>query len=231
MSILGIENRTENWKTVEHFYGLSNVARAKLVHKLTGKTPSREIKLELFWKGFRDYAHQQVGGTPNPDDVTTIYESEFPELRARVESFRHPKSGRRFNDLKSHNYDSSTINRPALFSNLENTEIDVVLESEDSIFIGEAKHESKLKGQGKLILVHQLVREYVMATVLAHLVSKRDKLPVKTIVPFVVVDEENYKSVMETAQIGFMTSPDKAGRKWMSEKNVLTWAKIKELWP
>ena len=34
MSILGIENRTENWKTVEHFHGLSDEAKVKLVQKL-----------------------------------------------------------------------------------------------------------------------------------------------------------------------------------------------------
>ena len=31
MGILGIKNRTENWKTVQHFYGLSDNAKTRLV--------------------------------------------------------------------------------------------------------------------------------------------------------------------------------------------------------
>ena len=33
MGILGIRNRTENWKTVENFYPLSGDAKIKLVQK------------------------------------------------------------------------------------------------------------------------------------------------------------------------------------------------------
>lgn len=34
MGILGIENRTENWKTVQHFHGLPDETKVCLVKKL-----------------------------------------------------------------------------------------------------------------------------------------------------------------------------------------------------
>ncbi len=34
MGILGIKNRTENWKTVQHFYGLSDNAKTRFVQRL-----------------------------------------------------------------------------------------------------------------------------------------------------------------------------------------------------
>ena len=34
MGILGIKNRTENWKTVQRFYGLSEYAKTRLVQRL-----------------------------------------------------------------------------------------------------------------------------------------------------------------------------------------------------
>ena len=34
MGILGIKNRTENWKTVQRFYGLSEYVKTRLVQRL-----------------------------------------------------------------------------------------------------------------------------------------------------------------------------------------------------
>ena len=34
MGILGIPNRTENWKTVQRFYGLSDNAKTRFVRRL-----------------------------------------------------------------------------------------------------------------------------------------------------------------------------------------------------
>ena len=61
MKILGkaIENRTENWTTARHFASLlqNSYARAELAWKLgePRDTSGSEVKLELFWKGMRDY--------------------------------------------------------------------------------------------------------------------------------------------------------------------------------
>ena len=61
MSILGITNRTENWKTARQFapYFTSDSARAALAQKLCGSEDhsGKDIQIELFWKGMRDYVH------------------------------------------------------------------------------------------------------------------------------------------------------------------------------
>ena len=47
-------------------------------------------------------------------------------------------------------------------NSLLGTEVDVVLETPKHLFIGEVKHESTFEADGKLVLVHQLMRQYVM---------------------------------------------------------------------
>ena len=56
MAILGIENRTENWKTAQVFAPLfegadvrKRLARKRLAGKLLGKPVKRDVSLELFW--------------------------------------------------------------------------------------------------------------------------------------------------------------------------------------
>ena len=62
MSILTtIENRTENWKTAREFAPLFRDCnlRLELAKKLgepNGTQPD-QVRLELFWKGMRDYLH------------------------------------------------------------------------------------------------------------------------------------------------------------------------------
>ena len=61
MGILGIENRTENWKTAFNFAPFIEDANLRL--KLAGRlgepsgTPPSDISMELFWKGMRDFHH------------------------------------------------------------------------------------------------------------------------------------------------------------------------------
>ena len=65
MGILGIKNRTEDWKTARHFCGLDDDAKTMLVTALgepNGIT-APDIQIELFWKGIRDYLHKS--GTRN----------------------------------------------------------------------------------------------------------------------------------------------------------------------
>ena len=59
--------------------------------------------------------------------------------------------------------------RTRLVNNLKNTEVDIVLETHDRIFIGEAKCESDLGADSELVLVHQLIRQYVATRILIHL--------------------------------------------------------------
>lgn len=222
MGILGITNRTENWKTVQHFHGLSDDGKVHLVEKL-GKpvgTPDEEIKIELFWKGVRDYA--AIADKPTPEKMAEIYNRHFSDLRQQICDFRKTQpNNRKFRPLQDHNYVADSKTRDNLYQNLQNTEIDVVLETPQYLFIGEAKHESDFGNDGKHVLVHQIIRQYVTAKLLVEHLDQA-----KQVIPFIVADREKLASVNNTAQVKFMVK-----KCWLKPHNILSWdciAAIKE---
>ena len=106
-------------------------------------------------------------------------------------------------------------NRPCyegikLGTNLVGTEIDVVLESPEHLFVGEAKEEMNLDGNGDLVLVHQLIRQYVMAKILVRLSGAKKK-----VIPFLVREELDGR---EQVQVDFMVA-----KGWLKRENVLGW--------
>ena len=233
MGILGITNRTEDWKTVEHFYGLDGDAKTKLVEQLEGSKgiPARDIRIELFWYGLRDYL-DQVDERNKPDHavIAKSYTELFGDLRKRVEDYRTRSRPRKFHRLQDHNYDASEENWETLFNNLSGTEIDVVLETPHHLFIGEAKHESKFKGRGKLVLVHQLIRQYVLGTILVNLVAAVQNSTPKKVIPFVVGD--NIANSRKFHQVDFMIEQHNCNRfpgDWLKDQNVLSWNCIKRI--
>ena len=215
MGILEVKNRTENWKTAENFCGLSDKARVSLVQKLS-KTEVQpcEIRLELFWYGMRDYIHK-YGGTEEAlaEDFARHYMCLFANLRECIE-----KPSYRFK-LQSHSYNVSAHENKKLFSNLRHTEIDIVLETPDHLLIGEAKDESRFGADGKHVLVHQLIRQYVMAKILAKIKGAEKK-----VVPFIVGHKCRLQSIKNTSQVRFMIDQD-----WLKECNILSWDDIKQL--
>ena len=204
--ILGIVNRTENWKTAQ-LVGLSDAGKVALARNLgePNITPADDVRIELFWYGVRD-------GKPDLADAVAIYHRRFADLRQRISDFNAPP----FRALKDHNYVVSRETQKDMYNNLRNTEIDIVLETPKHLFIGEAKQESGFGRSGKLILVHQLVRQFVTATILLDLIGKS-----KRVVPFVVADYEKLDSVNSTAQVAFMVEQG-----WLKQKNVLSWRDI-----
>ena len=211
--ILGIVNRTENWKTAQLLRGLSDGGKVALARRLgePDATPAEHVKIELFWRGVRDWVH--CHGAPDLEEVAAIYNRKFANLRQRISDFNAPP----FHALKNHNYVVSHETQKDMYNNLRNTEIDIVLETPKHLFIGEAKHESRFGGAGKLILVHQLVRQYVTATILLALVGED-----KCVVPFVVANADELGSVNNTAQVNFMVDD----RRWLKRENVLPWGDI-----
>ena len=184
MGILGIENRDENWKTAQYFGHLSDQQLLNFVEKLGGFRPS-EVHLELFWSGTRDYLAGSDGkawksANDHKCEIAKLYTRLFPNLRGRIADYDG------FAPLKPHNYDAAW-NQGKLFNNIGNTEIDIVLQTPKHLFIGEAKYKSNLRGNSNLVLVHQLIRQYVMATILVEIVSSRGGCHKKAVVPFVVV--------------------------------------------
>ena len=219
MSILRtIENRTENWKTVEHFHGISEVAKQRLAKRLCDSEDAhgKDIQVELFWYGMRDYLYSETG--PNEQhfpDLARRYENLFHDLRKKVEGFVDQGLFRL--KLEDHHYNpSGKKEKDELGSNLVGTEVDVVLETPNHLFIGEAKSESDLKGKSEYVLVHQLIRQYVMTKILVERLGSKKK-----VVPFVVRNEPKGR---EQAQVQFMV---KQG--WLPERNILTWDCVKDL--
>ena len=207
---LGIENRTENWKTAQSLSPLFGDRAVFLAHELDEPqtTPASDVKLELFWKGARDYCFGK-NKEECADQLVSSCRRLFPKLRDKIESFDG------FNDLQPHNYDiSSEDQRQRLLNNLLNTEIDVVVKSPERLYIGEAKYKSGFHADGNLVLVHQLVRQYVMARVLVDVAGSTLK-----VVPFVITEERR-----EPDQIRFMMH-----RAWMEPDHLLTWNQINAL--
>ncbi len=232
MGILGINNRTENWKTAAIFAPLLGDRRMRLAHLLgeDWQTEPHEVRLELFWKGMRDYIYRMPRESRlKPSECVRAYNKMFANLRHDIVKFIDGTPENPFRTLKDGNYDVSNLSgQKGLFDNLRNTEIDIVLETPSSLFIGEAKQESRLGAGGSLVLVHQLIRQYVTARILLHQMycEKDDKQGKKEVVPFLVVDKGELGSMKETGQVRFMMD-----RGWFKEENVLTWDEIRGLHP
>ena len=217
MSILGIENRTENWMTVQHLAPLFSTGGVELARRLLpeserGSLRAGEVRTELFWYGMRDFFSME----PREYSATSLvlkYEDLFPLLHTRVEAFVERDV---FSPLKEHNY-KPRLDTDTFKSNLINTEIDIAIETPGYLFIGEAKHLSTLGANGRHVLVHQLIRQFVMARMLVRVMGSSH-----TVVPFVVAGSRS--DVENSGQVQFMLAQE-----WMREENVLTWREIEEM--
>ena len=186
------------------------------------------MQVELFWTGVRDYKETIISATRCKE----VYQSLFGGLRGEIEAFiaeARSESRRPLNDLKDWNYRvSDDIFAPgrngtkapsseALKSNLRSTEIDIVLETPSHLFIGEAKDVSRLDAKSSYILVHQLIRQCVLAKMLLTILGKH-----REIVQFVVGTKvENLK---KNEQVRFV---EKQG--WLKENNILSWKCVKAI--
>jgi len=215
MHILGIKNRTEDWKTAVYFSPLFGGNSNGLAERL-GETPRprpEDVILELFWKGMRDHLYaRRIKKRSAKQALVDRYNRIFPNLLRDV---------KKFGDLQTpnpQNYDTSTDDRmDKLVDNLVNTEIDVVLETPNHLFIGEAKHEMRFGANGSYVLVHQLIRQYVLANILIDYLPDQIK---KKVIPFVVGDDVGYLN--RTAQVRFMIDQG-----WLKKENVLCWKEIR----
>ena len=230
MGMLGITNRSENWKTAETFapFFKDGGARTRLVSHLlqpfgeANQARGSAIKIELFWYGMRDYIHQTAKDHRiDAEAIAASYEKPdlFQGLRESIQSFRAEAFPYKFWPLQPGNYNVSKENWQELYSNTQ-AEIDIVLETPNHLFIGEAKHEEDgFETYGSAVLVHQLVREYVIAKVLVDLLPGN-----RQVVPFVVGDSDKLASLQNTVQVKFMMRQG-----WLRKENVLSWDCIEKL--
>ena len=141
MIISSINNRTENWKTAETFVPLLKSGIHSLARELGEKetTSKSDIHMQLYWKGMRDHQHQDPGHY-SQDDIAERFNRLFPNLHKSVSEYRRDEDDRGFKELNVDNYVANTPRqRKALLSNLLHTEIDIVVESPQNLFIGEGE--------------------------------------------------------------------------------------------
>ena len=207
--VLGIENKSENWKTARCLAPLFGDRAIRLARRLgePDSTASEDVRLELFWKGVRDYRTDD-GRKCGENSLVRSYGSQFDTLRKSVKEFGQ------FQPLRPDNYKADSEEREKkLTENLFNTEIDIVLESPTRLYVGEAKYTGKLHANAGYVLVHQLIRQYVMARIVVD-ISGCDK----TVIPFVVGANRKRR------QIEFMI-----GAKLMLKSHVLNWEDVEGL--
>ena len=126
------------------------------------------------------------------------------------------------------NYNASKKSQiDKLRNNLIGTEIDIVLETSECLFIGEAKDYSGFGDDSSYVLVHQLIRQYVMATLLVEKLMKEGLDRPMNVVPF--VEGRDVQKLKNHGQIDFMIQQGKIREGWLREENVLSWEDIKKL--
>ncbi len=225
-TVLGIENRTENWMAAHKFAPLFDNPKTCLdfANRLTGanEQDSGLARIELFWKGMRDFLHSEEGKHITDSELSRIYGCLFPDLRCRVQEYSNgEQSGDGFRSLQDVNYVVSTKeSKTKLFNNLRNTEIDIVIETPDYLLIGEAKHETDFHANGSLVLVHQLIRQYVMVRILLRCLGRDEK----RVVLFVVGDCA--EKLKRKHQVKFMIQ-----QRWLKKSNVIEWRDIGNFHP
>ena len=229
MGILGIKNRTENWKTAQTFAPLFGANSVRLARRLLGPDATLEpgnVRLELFWKGVRDYIDGQKESLPKgakkslknyKDDFAASFEAHFGDLRTAIEEHGRLKMPKPWNYALNDSAEDDLDARAKLASNLNGIEIDIVLETPKHLLIGEAKDESSFGRDGSQVLVHQLMGQYVQARILLDVLGKD-----KQVTPFIVCDDK--AAIMRSGQIQFMI-----WKGWLEEDHILTWDDIEAL--
>ena len=160
----------------------------------------------------RDHIHQEKPRKGCYEDlVLKYYRGCFPRLREEIEGFDG------FQKLKPKNYADNDKWKQELYSNLYHTEVDIVIQTQKHLCIGEAKCEADLGAVSDDVFVHQLIRQYVMAKILVELTGKD-----KEVVPFLVGDHPD--KLMKTVQVKFMIKMN-----YLSKRNVLSWKDLSKI--
>lgn len=229
MGILCIQNRTENWKTALSFSPFfQEESRRHLVQTLALDPDYQPAysKLELFWRGMRDHLHKyHEEKVTEAKDLAFRYRIHFSSatmnLRETVKKFECSRRSNFGSVSNAQNYCAEGYEKK-LYSNLLNTEIDIVLETPEYLFIGEAKAEMDFGADGNLVLIHQLIRQYVMATLLVDRLAQKDSRYKREVVPFLVGQDK--QALKDKCQVEFMMSQG-----WIDEARILSWEEIENL--
>lgn len=184
--MIPVINRSENNITAKVFVTLFNCTEKpekSLILLGLEKNSCQGFKLELFWKGFRDYA---IFNSDCREKFMVEYKKIIPFVRKAVEATKL--------QVKDSFYSAEDENK--IFNELRNTEIDVVIFTDSRIYIGEAKLKEKLGTNGRNILAHQVIRQRTMVETLKALT--RDPREISS---FIICDQSKQKSIIRMEQI------------------------------
>ncbi len=231
--IFYIPNRTENWKTARAFipiieYHCQHELASRIIQCANGAhTPLRstQVILEVFWKGFRDYCSKKGKAKPSPEEVAVRYRESFSKLPEQICDYNDNASTNKakLKQLKPGNYVCFHDSTQALYANVFNTEIDIVLSTPGYLLIGEAKHEETFGADSRLVLVHQLIRQYVMASILVDMIAQDNNSELKEeVIPFIICDDPI--QTKKSAQIKFLHHQG-----WINMDNVFSWSEIHKM--
>lgn len=233
--ILGIRNRTENWKTANTFARLITHNRQHqlatwIIGNATKQTQSfrqSEVCIELYWKGFRDYCksiRKTKTDTGFIEKTAARYNRLFPHLLEQIENYNNQVKPDEpvLNLKKDHNYvcDETPESSKRLYDNLLNTEIDVVLNAPGFLLIGEVKHEQAFGADSRHVLPHQLVRQYVMASIVVDMIEEEQSQDTRIeVIPFIIGD--NLDKYAQVKLLKFLHH--------LNDDNVISWDKLSKL--
>lgn len=216
-----IVNKSENWRIAKLFINGSGEKVAKSIAEkvlLNCNLPnSTSIEYELFWKGYRDYCDHIDGKGRNvdiKDRALQVYNAKFKSLRAEIEKYNASYFPRLNLDDCGRNYTVSSESIDDFFRNLYNTEIDIVIRAGDCFLIGEVKHTQSFSADSGHILVHQLLRQYVVASIILEEISRMESKKFR-VIPFIIADG----NAKNTGQIKLLQHLG-----WLNEKNIFSWS-------
>lgn len=226
-TIIGIKNRTENWETAKTLgplitYQKQNHLANLIIGANHSSFNSNEVVMQFFWKGFRDHWNEKSLQCSKDDminETAVVYNRLFPDLRNRIKAYNKDKRVSRNKRLRltETNYvclNSDIQSKKRLFANVANTEIDVVLEAPGFLLIGEVKAEQTFGAASKHILAHQLIRQYVMASIVLEM---REECKAFKLIPFIIGD--NTKKTTQVACMRYLG--------YLPEANIITWEELK----
>lgn len=221
--MLQIQNRSENWRLAKAFINGGGVLLARsisdrVLSNSQHRSNTKDIEYELFWTGYRDYCDNVEDKLRNPElgnRALHFYTEHFNNLYENIEEYNQNNSPSLEIEREKNNY---TVNRETLgdfLKNLYYTEIDIVIRIENFLLIGEVKHTQTFGSKSEHVLVHQLVRQYVMASILTKELSERDNTAY-TVVPFIIAN-----NIERNGQVRLLESLG-----WLHRDNIIPWESI-----
>ena len=92
MGILGIENRTENWKSAQLLRARSEAGLARRLGE-PDVTPADDIRIELFWYGVRDSERHLERSERHCEKAVAIYTASSPICASRFATSSNNRFG------------------------------------------------------------------------------------------------------------------------------------------